>query len=84
MSKYCMISSPKSSKPMIMEAIGAFVTPQKSEIIPIAAQKEGGRPTKEANRQPNVAPIVKDGTISPPLKPAPIVMAVSKSLRANA
>ena len=71
-----MISSPKSSKPMIMEAIGAFVTPQKSEIIPIAAQKEGGRPTKEANRQPNVAPIVKDGTISPPLYPAPSVTAV--------
>ena len=71
-----MISSPKSSKPMIIEAIGAFVTPQKREIIAIAAQNEVGKPTKEANRQPKVAPIVKDGTISPPLNPAPSVMAV--------
>ena len=72
-----MISSPNNSKPMIMEAIGAFVTPQKSEIIPIAAQRDGGNPMNEANRQPNVAPIVKDGTISPPLNPAPSVIAVN-------
>ena len=76
MRRYCIISRPNNSKPIIMEAIGAFVTPQKSEIIPTAAQSEGGKPTREPNKQPNVAPIVKDGTISPPLNPAPSVTAV--------
>ena len=61
---------------MRREAIGAFVTPQNTDTMPTAAQRDGESPTKEPNRQPKVAPIVKDGTISPPLKPAPKVMAV--------
>ena len=78
------MSSPNSSNPMIMEAIGAFVTPQKSEIIPIAAQSEGGNPMREPNRHPKVAPIVKEGTISPPLNPAPSVTAEKSIFQINA
>ena len=59
-----------------MDAIGEFVTPQNIAIIPTAAQVDAGKPTIEAKRQPKQAPIAKDGTISPPLNPAPRVKAV--------
>lgn len=59
-----------------MEATGQFTTPQKSATRPIAAPNDGSSPKKPAAVQPKVAPIKKVGTISPPLKPVFIVMAV--------
>ena len=59
-----------------MDVMGQFVTPQNTAIMPTAAQREGERPRSCPNRHPNVAPTKKDGTISPPLKPASSVSAV--------
>lgn len=75
--KYFMIPKPKSSNPIIMDASGELVTPQNMEIMAMAAQSEGEIPKIIPNKQPNVAPIVKEGTISPPLNPAPSVSAVN-------
>ena len=69
-------SNPNNSKPIKSDAIGAFVTPQNTDTMPTAAQRDGEIPKSVPQRQPNVAPIVKEGTISPPLNPAPSVMAV--------
>ena len=56
--------------------IGQFVTPQKTATIPEAVASDGGNPKICPARQPNVAPTQKAGTISPPLNPARIVIAV--------
>ena len=82
--RYFIISKPNSSNPIIIEAIGEFVTPQNIEIMAMAAHRDGGNPTNVPNRQPNVAPIANDGTISPPLNPAPRVRAVNNIFRINA
>lgn len=71
-----MPPAPKSSKLIRIEVIGQFVTPQKSAISPTAAQTEGENPTIFPKRHQKVAPIKNVGTISPPRKPAPIVIAV--------
>ena len=72
---------PKSSNPINSEVIGQFVTPQKTEIIPTAEQRDGENPKIWPNKQPNVAPTKNEGTISPPLKPEPMVIAVKIILR---
>ena len=59
-----------------IEVIGQFVTPQKTAAIPQAAQREGESPISCPAMHPKVAPTQKDGTISPPRKPAFIVSAV--------
>ena len=79
-----MQSNPNISNPITSEVIGLFVTPQNTATIPTAAQREGDKPTIEPKRQPNVAPIQKEGTISPPLKPAPSVNAVKTIFQMNA
>ena len=56
--------------------IGQFVTPQKTAAMPTAVQSVGEKPDRFPNRQPNAAPVKNDGTISPPLNPAPNVKAV--------
>ena len=61
---------------MSNEDIGQLVTPQNTPIIPHAAINVIGNPNQDATTQPNAAPIQNDGTISPPLKPAPKVKAV--------
>ena len=66
---------------MRIEVSGQFVTPQKTATIPDAAQMEGSIPRSVPSTQPKVAPIQKEGTISPPLKPAFIVMAVRISFQ---
>lgn len=71
-----MESNPNNSNPIKREAIGAFVTPQNTDTMPTAAQRDGDSPKSVPKRHPNVAPMVKEGTISPPLNPAPRVMAV--------
>ncbi len=64
--------------------IGQFVTPQNSDVIPTAVQRVGEKPDRLPNRQPNDAPMQNDGTISPPLKPAPRVSAVKNIFKRNA
>ena len=54
-----------------------MVTPQNMDTMATAAHKEGDSPKRVPNRHPKAAPIVKEGTISPPLKPAPNVIAVN-------
>ena len=49
-----------------------------------AAEKEGLRPMRPPKKQPKVAPTKNEGTISPPLKPAPMVTAVKTILSAKA
>ena len=61
-----------------------MVTPQKTALMPTAAQRDGAKPVRFPNRHPNVAPTKKLGTISPPLKPAPRVNAVRTILKKNA
>lgn len=65
---------------MSSDVIGQLVTPQNSEIMPTAAHSDGSKPVRLPNRHPKVAPMKKDGTISPPLKPAPRVSAVKMIL----
>ena len=60
--------------------IGQLVTPQKRETIPTAVHSVGDSPIRLPNRQPKAAPVQKDGTISPPLNPAPIVRVVRRIL----
>ena len=57
--------------------IGQLVTPQKTAAIPQAAQIDGEIPIRLPITQPKVAPMQKEGTISPPRNPARIVSAVS-------
>ena len=64
--------------------MGQFVTPQKRAISPTAAQTDGEKPVKLPNVHPSVAPMKKDGTISPPRKPASIVIAVKIIFITNA
>ena len=77
-------SPPNSSTAKVKEATGQLTTPQNSAINPTAAPKEGSSPNNGATTQPKVEPTKKVGTISPPLKPAPYVRAVSSSLAAKA
>ena len=67
-----------------MEAIGALTEAQKTAVNPKAAAKPGSIPNRLPAKQPNVEPIKKTGTISPPLKPAPKVMAVNSILSKKA
>ena len=59
-----------------LKADEQFVTPQKTAAMPTAVQRVGEKPDRFPNRQPNAAPVKNDGTISPPLNPAPNVKAV--------
>ena len=53
-----------------------MVTPQNTPTIPQPAQRAAGSPRIGPMTQPRVAPIKNEGTISPPLNPAPRVAAV--------
>ena len=75
---------PNNSMLNSKEAIGQFTTPQNTEIKPIAAPNPGSSPSKPPTTFPKVAPIKNEGTISPPLNPAPKVIAVKIILRRNA
>ena len=69
---------------MIIDAIGELVTPQNMEIKATAAHNEGDNPKSCPNKHPKAAPIVNEGTISPPLYPAPNVRAVKTKYQKNA
>ena len=77
-------SPPNSSTLRVKEATGQLMTPQNSATSPTAAAKDGSIPSNGPTTQPKVAPTKKVGTISPPLKPAPSVRAVSRSLNKKA
>ena len=61
-----------------------MVTPQKRDAIPIAAPKGTGSPKYIEAAPPRAAPIKNVGTISPPLKPADMVITVKSSFKINA
>ena len=84
MVKNMMPFAPKSSILRNSEVRGQFTTPQKKQTIPRAAANPGSIPMRPPATQPNVAPTKNDGTISPPLKPQPIVMAVNSAFRRKA
>lgn len=67
---------PNISVLKMKEVMGQFVTPQNKAINPKLAEKEAGRPNSGPMIAPKVAPTKKEGTISPPLNPAPKVSAV--------
>ena len=73
-----------SSNPRTMEVRGQLVTPQKTAIMPAAAENSGGNPTSGPTVQPNVAPMKKAGTISPPRKPERRVRTVKRIFSRNA
>ena len=79
-----MPSYPNSSKLIKSYVIGQFVTPQKTLIIPIAVQSDGEKSVIVPNKHPKAAPVKNEGTISPPLNPAPIVSAVKTIFNRNA
>ena len=74
--KYGIPSYPNNSKLISREVIGQLVTPQNTEVMPTAVHKVGENPNRFPYRQPKAAPVQKEGTISPPLKPQPMVRAV--------
>ena len=76
--------APKSSILKNKEAMGLFTTPQNMAISPIAAPNPGSRPRSPPATFPKVAPIKKEGTISPPLYPAAKVIAVNTIFNRNA
>ena len=61
-----------------MEAMGQLTAPQSTDTRPTAAAKPAGMPSSGPKTQPKVAPTKKEGTTSPPLNPAPRVMAVKR------
>lgn len=67
-----------------MEARGQLVAPQNTDARPSAAAKPAGSPSTGPMAQPKAAPTKKEGTTSPPLKPAPRVTAVKRILSKNA
>ena len=66
-----------------MEVMGQFVTAQKTPTRPRAAPNAGLRPKSALAVAPKVAPIKKEGKISPPLNPAPMVSAVNTIFKAK-
>ena len=78
--KKAMPSEPKSSTPSITDERGQLAIPQNIHTRHIAAAKAGGMPRMLPATMPKVAPTKNAGTISPPLKPAPTVMAVKSIL----
>ena len=64
--KYGAASNPNISKLRRRDANGQLVTPQNTQVIPIAAANGIFTCVIVANATPKVAPIKRDGTISPP------------------
>lgn len=74
---------PNNSNPMKVQAIGVLVAPQNTAIKPIAAVNARGRFKCIESILPSVTPIKKSGVTSPPLKPAPSVIAVKSIFNKN-
>lgn len=74
---------PKSSIAMMQQASGVFAAPAKTATNPIPASKPTGSGSQNESALPSVAPIKKSGVTSPPLKPAPRVIAVKRIFKAK-
>ena len=73
-------STPKSSKPIIVHAIGVLVAPENTATNPIPANRAIGNGINIDKALPKVAPIKNSGVTSPPLNPAASVNAVKAIL----
>ena len=80
----CTPPPPKHSMARQIGAIMVFVAPPNSATMASAAPKDDGMPSSGANTAPKVLPMKKSGRISPPLNPAPSVIAVNSILSRNA
>ena len=74
--KYSSSPEPNSSTERMIDAIGQLTAPQKTATRAMAAANCAGMPNIGPTVQPSTAPMNMVGTISPPLKPKPIVTAV--------
>ena len=74
-------SMPNNSNPIMVQAIGVWVAPEKTATNPIPAKSAIGIGINKDKALPNVAPTKNNGVTSPPLKPAPKVNPVNKILR---
>lgn len=71
-------SIPNNSIPIIVQAMGVWVAPEKTATNPIPAKSAIGIGIITDNALPKVAPTKNNGVTSPPLKPAPKVNPVNK------
>ena len=74
--KYSSSPEPNSSTDRMIDAIGQFTAPQNTATSAIADANCAGMPSSGPTVQPRTAPMNIVGTISPPLKPKPMVTAV--------
>ncbi len=71
---------PNNSIPIIVQAIGVWVAPEKTDTKPTPAKSAIGIGINIDNALPKVAPTKNKGVTSPPLKPAPKVNPVNRIL----
>ena len=64
----------------MVQAIGVWVAPEKTDTNPIPAKRAIGIGIIKDKALPRVAPTKNNGVTSPPLKPAPKVNHVNKIL----
>ena len=69
---------PNNSIPIIEQAIGVWVAPEKTATNPTPAKSAIGIGIMVDRALPNVAPTKNKGVTSPPLKPAPKVNPVKR------
>ena len=76
-----IVDAPNISIDRMNDVSGQLVTPQNTLTIPHAAHNPTGSPNIGAKKLPSVAPTKRVGTISPPLNPPPIKLAVPAVIR---
>ncbi|MDO7204054.1 hypothetical protein Q5M85_07800 [Paraclostridium bifermentans] len=79
-----ILADPNNSIPIIKDAIGVFVAPANTPIIPSPAKNSIGSPIILASKFPKVAPITNNGVTSPPWNPTASVSDVKTSFIINA
>ena len=84
MANICTPPPPKHSMARHIGAIIVFVAPPNNATIASAAPKDDGIPSSGAKTAPKLLPMKNSGRISPPLNPAPSVIAVNRILSMNA
>ncbi len=77
--RYIPVSTPKSSIPIKVHAIGVLVAPANTATNPMPAMNDTDNGMIADNALPKVAPTKKRGVTSPPLNPTPIVNVVKIS-----
>ncbi len=66
---YGATDGPKSSTDIMLDVIGVFVPPARTETSPIAAKVDAFKSNIFANNTPDVVPMKNMGVITPPLPP---------------